>query len=280
MFAFRNRRQIEVRPAVLLQQMANEIVDMEALHDHDDGVLGLVVETGEQRVGVPLLGTFACCFRIGILRLHGIVDDDEVAAAAGERAADRGRQPVASERGRELQLGVLGRADPGVRKQAIVQRRAHDRAAVVGVFAGESFRIADANDPPPRVMAEDKGRECDRGADRFETARRHRDDQALDLTLAARASERRRWPRCANCEANASLGETIGKIACMKAVEVVPKDRGDDVRICRHDFASLCWEVSVSSVSGLLIAFSAVVCVRLLVSGAEGNRRSRRHHRP
>ena len=80
---------------------------------------GLVVETGEQRVGVPLLGTFACRFRKGILRLHGVVDDDKVAAAAGERPADRGRHTVASERGRELQFGILCRADPSVRKQPV-----------------------------------------------------------------------------------------------------------------------------------------------------------------
>ena len=90
MFAFGNRRQIEVRPAVLLQQMADKIVHVQALHDHDDGVLALVVQTAKQRVRVPLLGAFARRFRIGVLRLQRIVDDDEVAAAAGEGAADRG----------------------------------------------------------------------------------------------------------------------------------------------------------------------------------------------
>ena len=39
LFAFRNRRQIEVHPALLLQQMADEIVDVEPLHDDYDGVL-------------------------------------------------------------------------------------------------------------------------------------------------------------------------------------------------------------------------------------------------
>ena len=50
-FRFRNRRQIEVRPATLLQKVADQSVKMQMRHDDDDGILGLGVETGEQRVG-------------------------------------------------------------------------------------------------------------------------------------------------------------------------------------------------------------------------------------
>ena len=39
-------------PAFLLQKMADQIIDVEPLHHHHDGVPGLVVETGEQGVGV------------------------------------------------------------------------------------------------------------------------------------------------------------------------------------------------------------------------------------
>jgi hypothetical protein len=105
----------------LLQQMADKIVHVQALHDHDDGVLALVVQTAKQRVRVPLHGTFAHRLRMGVLRLLGIVDDDEVAAAAREGAPNRGRQPVSPSRGRELQFGVLGRADPSIREQAVVE---------------------------------------------------------------------------------------------------------------------------------------------------------------
>ena len=139
LFAFRNRRQVEVHPALLLQEMPDEIVGMEPLHDHHDGVLRLVVEPGEQGVAVPLLVSFTCRLRAGILRLHGIVNDDQVAAAARERPAGRSRQTVAPERGREFQLGVFGRTDPRVRKQPIVQSRSHYRAAIVGMFAGQCF---------------------------------------------------------------------------------------------------------------------------------------------
>src|SRR5262249_19774733 len=46
-----DRWQIEVRPALLFEQMTDKIVQVQALHNHDDGVLGLVIETAEQRVG-------------------------------------------------------------------------------------------------------------------------------------------------------------------------------------------------------------------------------------
>jgi hypothetical protein len=55
MFRFSNRRQIKVRPAVLLQEMTDKVVGMQPLHDHDDGVVDLVVQAAEQRVRVPLL---------------------------------------------------------------------------------------------------------------------------------------------------------------------------------------------------------------------------------
>ena len=65
----------------------------------------------------------------------------------------------------------------------MVEGRAHERAAVVGVLARECLRVADTDDSACGIMAEDEGRECDRGADRLEAAWRHRDNEALDLTL-------------------------------------------------------------------------------------------------
>src|SRR5215472_5310157 len=90
MFCFCNRWQIEVCPAFLLKEMTNKVVQVQALHDHDDGVVNLIVQTAEQCVRVPLLGAFAGCLRIGILRLERIVNDNEVAAAASEGATNRG----------------------------------------------------------------------------------------------------------------------------------------------------------------------------------------------
>src|SRR4029077_11654847 len=84
MFCFGNRRQIEVGPAFLLKKMTNKVVQVQALHHHNDGVVNLIVQGTEQRVGVPRRGAFAGCLRMGILRLERIVYDNEVAAAAGQ----------------------------------------------------------------------------------------------------------------------------------------------------------------------------------------------------
>src|SRR5205807_10241541 len=103
------------------QEMADQIVGMEPLHHDHDGVLYFVVESTEEGVAEPLDAIIAGHFRPRILRLYGVVNDNEITAAARERAAGRSRQTAASARGRELELGILCRADPGVRKQAGIQ---------------------------------------------------------------------------------------------------------------------------------------------------------------
>src|SRR6266581_2652599 len=128
-------------------------------------------------------GGFPCGFRNGILRFHGIIDDDKISTAARQCPADGCRQAIASERTGEFQLSVLARADPRLRKDAPVHVRPHDRAAIVGMFARQSFGIAHTDYLALRIMTENEGRECDRSADRLETAWRHCDNEALDLTL-------------------------------------------------------------------------------------------------
>ncbi len=60
---------------------------------------GLIVEAAEQGVAVPLLDVEPARFGMRVGRLHRVVDDEEVAAAAGERARRsrwRGGSRVAS----------------------------------------------------------------------------------------------------------------------------------------------------------------------------------------
>jgi hypothetical protein len=44
LLSFSDGRQVKLAPPSLLEQMSYEIVDMQALHDHDNGILGLAVE--------------------------------------------------------------------------------------------------------------------------------------------------------------------------------------------------------------------------------------------
>jgi hypothetical protein len=48
----------------------------------------------------------------GIVRLQRIIDDDDVAASTGQRAADRGRQPEPARGQLDLGFRVLVWADP------------------------------------------------------------------------------------------------------------------------------------------------------------------------
>ena len=97
--------------------MADQVVGVQTLHDHNDTVGVLVVETREQRIGKPLVDRLAAWFGIGIGRFEWIVDNDEVAATARERAADRGGQPEPAACCCELSDGILTAIEPCLREQ-------------------------------------------------------------------------------------------------------------------------------------------------------------------
>ncbi len=73
--------------------MADEIVDVDALHHDDDHVVLLAVEPRVKCAIEPLLDGFAPDLGHRVRRLDRIADNDEVAAPPGERAAER--RPVA-----------------------------------------------------------------------------------------------------------------------------------------------------------------------------------------
>src|SRR5262245_9562449 len=87
-------------------------------------------------------------------------------------------------------------------------------------------------------MTKDKRRKCDRGANGFETARRHRDDEAIILTL-----ENTGQGVCDGLDVPVVSERVIGrddrKDGGDEAVEVVPKDCGDETGIHVHDSVSL-----------------------------------------
>src|ERR1700680_4843261 len=169
-------------PASLLQQMTDEIIRVEALHDDDDRTLRLVIQPGQQSVGVPLLQGVPGALRLRLLRLQRVVDNHEITATTGQGATYRGRKPRTSRRGHDFGLGVLCWTDPGGGEYGPVKIGAHKCATIIGVLARKPFGITDTNDPAGGVMAENKGRQAHGGADGFETARRHGDDQPSRLT--------------------------------------------------------------------------------------------------
>ena len=80
-----NRRQVEMEPATLFQQMAGQVIDMEPLHDDDDRILALVVESRGKGVAEPVFQRCAHLRRHRISRLLWIVDYDQRSTSSGER---------------------------------------------------------------------------------------------------------------------------------------------------------------------------------------------------
>src|SRR5262245_26476197 len=103
----RDRGEVEMVPASLLEQNADEIIHMEPLHHDNNDVLALEVEAREQRVLEPLNSRFARRFRHGLFRIHRIVKNEDIASPTGERAADGRCESAAPSRGNRLKLGIF-----------------------------------------------------------------------------------------------------------------------------------------------------------------------------
>src|SRR5262245_41250921 len=102
-----DRGKIEMLPTSLLEQMANKIVRMQALHHHYDRTFGFVVKPRKKCTGEPLFLRLTRAFRVRILWFERVVDNEQVAAATGQCATDRGGQARAAGGGHDFSFGVL-----------------------------------------------------------------------------------------------------------------------------------------------------------------------------
>src|SRR5882757_5298023 len=93
--SFGDRRKAENLPGFLREDVADGIVFVQPLHDHDDGTTALVVLPAVESVIVPLVGGLS--LRVGkrLLRLQGIIDQDDVGTASREHATGGSGEPVA-----------------------------------------------------------------------------------------------------------------------------------------------------------------------------------------
>ena len=159
------------------QEMANEVVDVDSLH-HDDRSGGLfIVCSGRQGVAVPFDHALAAHIGYRVGRLEGVVDDNEIAAAARQRPPNgRGIAP-SPQRGMDFAVGLP--CQHHLWEDRLIDRIRDHTAKVVGVGLCQFGRVGNANHALRRVVAEIPGRQCDRSDDRFQMAGRHGDDQPL-----------------------------------------------------------------------------------------------------
>ena len=171
------RWQTQVLPAALVQQMARQVLVMQPLHDDDVGATHGVIEPVGHRLVPPVEGPLADDLTLLVADVVRIVDDNDVAAFAGKRAADGGRQPVAAPVIVEARLGVLvaGQVE-AVAPAPLVDRAFDDAAALDAIPCAQPLRVAGEQeasfgrrDPCPR-------RPGNGHADGLHMARRHVDE--------------------------------------------------------------------------------------------------------
>ena len=179
---FGDRRKAQDFPLLLRENMADQVVLVQPLHDDNDGAVPLVVESAVESMDEPLVAGLPLCVRERLIRLQRVVNQNYVGAATGEHTTGRGGEPVALAGGDELLHRLAVRRQAG-REELTIPRAHHDAAAIAGELIGELLGIADAEDLRRGVVPETPGRKSDRGHQRFEVTRRQVDDQPPDPAL-------------------------------------------------------------------------------------------------
>jgi hypothetical protein len=171
---------------------------------------------------VPLVRDLPLGLRQRLLGLQRVVDDDDVGAAPGQDAADRGGEPATLRR--RVEFGYRGalRREAG-REDPAVPIAGDDAAAIARQFVGEVLRIAEAEDLRRGIRAETPRREGDRGEQRLQVAGRQVDDEAPDLAAAqSRQFGGDDFDMPAHREAGARV--ELGETALCEADEVAPRN--------------------------------------------------------
>ena len=77
---------VETSQSSLAEQVTDQVVLVQPLHDQHDGTFLLVVQPGGDRVVVAAVGLAPLALGEGRLRLLRIVDDDEIGTSPQDRA--------------------------------------------------------------------------------------------------------------------------------------------------------------------------------------------------
>ncbi len=136
-----DKREFEHLPIALLEQVASEILHMEALGDVEDPALLGIVETTGYGAAIPVDCALAGNLRMRIISLERVIHDDEVAAKAREGTLDRGGTALPASRCLEnLAVALLG-VEASARKDAPVPICLHQLAAIKGKLLRKALRI-------------------------------------------------------------------------------------------------------------------------------------------
>src|SRR5207237_10046963 len=90
---FGDGREAQNFPLLMAEDVADEVVFMEPLHDDDYGAMLLVVLPAVEGVVIPFVGELPLCVGDRLLGLERIIDKDDVGAAPGQHTASCGGEP-------------------------------------------------------------------------------------------------------------------------------------------------------------------------------------------
>jgi hypothetical protein len=158
---FGDSGQAEDVPVFLRQNMTDQIVLVQPVHDQHDGTLLLVIEPAVEGVVEPFVGALPVGFGQCLLGLQRVVDDDYIRTPSGQHAADRGGDATALRRRLEFGHRLVPRRQ-SCREDLPVPVAGDDAPAVARQFVGEFLRIADAEDLGAWIAPQTPRRERDR----------------------------------------------------------------------------------------------------------------------
>ena len=180
---FRDRGQRDDFPAFLFEDMADQVVFMQPLHDDDDRSLVLFIEARVKRIVEPIVDASSAALRHRIGWLHRVVDQDEVRAPPGKHPADGGRHAKSAARCHKLLQGSA-RGDEPRRENRLVPSSGHDGSTVSGELIRELLTVRDVYNGRGRTMTQQPGGKRDRRLQRFEAPGWDIDDETTNSSVA------------------------------------------------------------------------------------------------
>lgn len=156
--------------------MTRQIIRVETLHGQNDRALLRMVEARRDGVVVDRLDLLARQLGIDLLPLVGIIDDDDVGAAAEHAALKGGGQLPASHRCLPVHQPIVAGA-AGVRKQRPIPAALHQLLEQHRLAARDLLVVGQADDATRRIMPQHPGAISDARHMGLEAARRLIDHQ-------------------------------------------------------------------------------------------------------
>ncbi len=176
-----NCGQVEVVPAALCQQTTWEVIFMEPLRHDNDSAFLLVIESGQNSRGKPIIDHPARLVRLRVISLKRVIDDNDVRAASGERPTNRHYETAAVLSRHAFGLGILRK--PHCREKGPIPLTCHHSAELACKRSSKLMGVRHAGKSHAWIVAKRPSHKTYRRADRFQRPRRLGDNKSPVLAM-------------------------------------------------------------------------------------------------